>query len=298
MSSKKRISPSRVAFNGFNYAFFFLFSFLCAYPLWYVFVYTISEPALAASGITFYPKGFTLFNFTKLLQLNGVFQAFGISVLRTVVGTLCTVTCCTILGYLFSKERMPFRKFFYRFLVITMYNSGGMIPTYLVFKTYKILNTFWVYILPSLISAYNVILVKTYVEQLPPALEESALLDGANVIQIIFYLIVPLSLPIIATIAIYAAVGQWNAWFDNHIYAFRNDNLTTLQYMLYNFLQEAEELAKLIESTSETIDASQYITPTGVKMTVTLFTILPIMCVYPFLQRFFIKGIMIGSVKG
>lgn len=298
MSKKKRTSPSRVAFNIFNYGFFFIFAFLCFYPLWYVFAYTISEPSLAASGVTFLPKGFTLFNFTKLLSLNGVFQAFGVSVVRTVVGTMGTVMCCTILGYLFSKERMPFRKFFYRFLVITMYISGGMIPTYLVFKTYKILNTFWVYILPSLISAYNVILVKTYVEQLPPALEESALLDGANVIQIIFYLIVPLSLPIIATIAIYAAVGQWNAWFDNHIYAFRNDNLTTLQYMLYNFLQEAEELAKLIESTSETIDESQYITPTGVKMTVTLVTILPIMCVYPFLQRFFIKGIMIGSVKG
>ncbi|MDO4740610.1 MAG: carbohydrate ABC transporter permease [Eubacteriales bacterium] len=281
-----------------NYGFFLLFSFLCFYPLWYVIVYTISDPAQAATGVTFWPKGFSLFNFREVLKLDGVFHAFGVSIFRTVVGTLGTVLCCTVLGYLFSKERMPARKFFYRFLIITMYISGGMIPTYLVFRSYKILNTFWVYFLPSLISAYNVILVKTYVEQLPAALEESALLDGANVIHIIVYLIIPLSLPIIATIAIYAAVGQWNAWFDNHIYAFRNDNLTTLQYMLYNFLQEAEELAELIESTSETIDESAYITPTGVKMTVTLVTILPIMCVYPFLQRFFIKGIMIGAVKG
>ena len=193
---------------------------------------------------------------------------------------------------------MPFRKVLYRFLIVTMYVSDGMIPTYLVFRSYGLLNRFAAYVLPGMVSAYYVILVKTYIESLPPALEESAVLDGARYDQIILRLIVPLSVPIIATIAIYSAVGQWNSWFDNHIYTFRNKKLLTLQYMLYNYLQEAEALAKLMAESSEVIRAEDYITPTGVKMTVTLITVLPILLVYPFLQRFFIKGIMIGAVKG
>ncbi len=299
MSKAAKANPSRIFFNILNYGFFLAFILLCLYPLWYVFIYTISDPDLVAkNGVAFLPLGLSTYNFQRVLRLKGVFPAFGMSVLRTVAGTTATVTCCTVLGYLFSKEAMPGRKFLYRFLVITMYISGGMIPTYLVFRSYGILNTFFVYILPGLVSAYYCILVKTYIEQLPPALEESAVLDGANVVQIIIHLIIPLSLPIIATIAIYSAVGQWNSWFDNHIYAFRNKNLTTLQYMLYNFLQEAEELAKLIQNSSEEIDQSQMITPMGIKMTVTMITVLPILLVYPFLQKFFIKGIMIGAVKG
>ena len=299
MKHMKSLSPSRVFFNVLNYGFFLLFMLLCLYPLWYVLIYTISDPEqVARNSVTFLPLGLSSYNIRSVLRLRGVFPAFGMSVARTVVGTAATVTCCTVLGYLFSKEAMPARKVLYRFLVITMYISGGMIPTYLVFRAYGILNTFFVYILPGLVSAYYCILVKTYVEQLPISLEESAILDGANVVQIIVHLIIPLSLPIIATIAIYSAVGQWNSWFDNHIYAFRNKNLMTLQYMLYNFLQEAEELAKLIQNSSEEIDQSQFITPLGIKMTVTLITVLPILLVYPFLQKFFIKGIMIGAVKG
>ena len=296
---KKKITPSRTLFNVLNYTFFAAFLILCAYPLWYVFIYTISDPAvLKNQTVTFLPRGFSLTNVKKVLALQGVFQAFGMSVARTVVGTAATVFCCTVLGYLFTKEKMPFRKVLYRFLIVTMYVSGGMIPTYLVFRSYGLLNRFAAYVLPGMVSAYYVILVKTYIESLPPALEESAVLDGARYDQIILRLIVPLSVPIIATIAIYSAVGQWNSWFDNHIYTFRNKKLLTLQYMLYNYLQEAEALAKLMAESSEVIRAEDYITPTGVKMTVTLITVLPILLVYPFLQRFFIKGIMIGAVKG
>ena len=296
---KKKITPSRTLFNVLNSTFFAAFRILCAYPLWHVFIYTISDPAvLKNQTVTFLPRGFSLTNVKKVLALQGVFQAFGMSVARTVVGTAATVFCCTVLGYLFTKEKMPFRKVLYRFLIVTMYVSGGMIPTYLVFRSYGLLNRFAAYVLPGMVSAYYVILVKTYIESLPPALEESAVLDGARYDQIILRLIVPLSVPIIATIAIYSAVGQWNSWFDNHIYTFRNKKLLTLQYMLYNYLQEAEALAKLMAESSEVIRAEDYITPTGVKMTVTLITVLPILLVYPFLQRFFIKGIMIGAVKG
>ena len=159
---KKKITPSRALFNVLNYTFFAAFLILCAYPLWYVFIYTISDPAvLKNQTVTFLPRGFSLTNVKKVLALQGVFQAFGMSVARTVVGTAATVFCCTVLGYLFTKEKMPFRKVLYRFLIVTMYVSGGMIPTYLVFRSYGLLNRFAAYVLPSMVSAYYVILVKT-----------------------------------------------------------------------------------------------------------------------------------------
>ena len=299
--AKKRIGPGRAAFSILNYTFFALFTFLCIYPLWYVFIYTISDPAKVASqNVVLYPLGFSMYNITRVMQLDGLMNAFLISVARTVLGTVLTLVSCMLLGYVFSKEDVPFRKLMYRLLVVTMYVSGGLIPTYLVIKAYGLLNTFWVYIVPP-VSAYYVILIKTYIEQLPISLEESALIDGASYIRIFIRIIMPLSVPIAATIAIYSAVEQWNAWFDNHIYTFSNSKLTCLQYLLYNYLTEAERLSQMLESThvtQEMAERAQKLTPMGVRMTVTLITVLPILCVYPFLQKYFIKGILIGAVKG
>ncbi|MEA4824524.1 MAG: carbohydrate ABC transporter permease [Clostridiaceae bacterium] len=298
---KMKVGPARIAFNIINYTFFALFTFICIYPLWYVFIYTISDPAKVASqSVVLYPLGFSMYNITRVMKLDGLLNAFVISVLRTVIGTVLTLVSCMLLGYVFSKEDVPFRKLMYRILVVTMYVSGGLIPTYLVIKAYGMLNTFWVYILPP-VSAYYVILIKTYIEQLPISLEESALIDGASYIRIFIRIIAPLSIPIAATIAIYSAVEQWNAWFDNHIYTFTNNKLTCLQYLLYNYLTEAERLSKALEGThvtQEMAERAQKLTPMGVRMTVTLITVLPILCVYPFLQKYFIKGILIGAVKG
>ncbi|MDD6175050.1 MAG: carbohydrate ABC transporter permease [Firmicutes bacterium] len=295
-------TPSRVVFNILNYGFFALFTFLCLYPLWYVFCYSLSVPELAAKeGVSFWPVGFTLTNFQQVFALDGLFHSMFISVMRTVIGTFCTVVTCMWLGYVFTKEKMPARKFFYRFMIITMYIGGGMIPTYLVFRSYGLLNTFAVYILPAMVSAYYVILIKTYVEQLPPSLEESALIDGAGPIIIFTKIILPLSMPIVATIAIFAAVGQWNSWFDNHIYTFNNKNLTTMQYMLYNYLNEAQRLANELKNNpnmQSQINKQNALTPNSVRMTVTMITVLPVLVVYPIFQRYIVKGIMIGAVKG
>ena len=295
-------TPSRVVFNILNYGFFALFTFLCLYPLWYVFCYSLSVPELAAKeGVSFWPVGFTLTNFQQVFALDGLFHSMFISVMRTVIGTFCTVVTCMWLGYVFTKDKMPARKFFYRFMIITMYIGGGMIPTYLVFRSYGLLNTFAVYILPAMVSAYYVILIKTYVEQLPPSLEESALIDGAGPIIIFTKIILPLSMPIVATIAIFAAVGQWNSWFDNHIYTFNNKNLTTMQYMLYNYLNEAQRLANELKNNPNTqsqINRQNALTPNSVRMTVTMITVLPVLVVYPIFQRYIVKGIMIGAVKG
>lgn len=288
-------SPSRKVFLVCNTIFFCLILFLCLYPMWYVLIQSFSDGARAADAIVL-PVGFTLRNYQELLSMPEIFSAFGISVLRTVVGTVFSVMSSMLLGYVFSKEEMPFRKVMYRILIITMYVSGGLIPTYLVYKGYGLLNSFWVYVVPGIVSAYYVILVKTYVEQMPIALEESAMIDGANTITIFLRIILPLALPMAATIAIYASVGQWNSWFDNQIYTVTNKNLTTLQFLLYNYLNEAEQL--IAQMKNNDMDISEIITPRGVRMTVTMVTVVPILCVYPFMQRYLIKGIMIGAVKG
>ncbi|MGI6653691.1 MAG: carbohydrate ABC transporter permease [Christensenellales bacterium] len=289
---------SRKCFRAVNGLFLLLVTLACAYPLWYILVQSLSGSLLAGKGIV-WPYNFTLNNYRRVFQISGVFHAFYVSIARTAVGTCFTLFCSMLLGYLFTKREMPAHKFLYRMLTITMYISGGLIPTYIVIKTYGLLNNFWVYILPYAVSAYYVILIKTYIEQLPPSVEESAMIDGANTLAIFFRIILPMSLPILATIAVYASVAQWNAWFDNHIYTFSERNLTTLQYTLYIYLNEAELLVRqLEESASLEVDATAIVTPKGIRMTVTMITVLPVLCVYPFLQRFFIKGIAIGAVKG
>lgn len=292
-------SKSRVVFNIFNYGLFGLFAFLCFYPLWYVFIYSISEPSRTVMETTIlWPLGFSLSNIRQVLQMKGIFHAFMISVARTALGTCGTIFSCTLLGYVFTKHHFPFRTFLYRMLVVTMYIGGGMIPSYLVNRAYGLVNSFWVYIIPYLISAYYVILIKTFIESIPPSLEESAMLDGAGYMTVLTRIIFPMAKPIVATIGVYASVAQWNQWFDNHIYTFSNSKLETLQYKLYKVLQESSRLAEQMLESSQELNIEIVMTPFGVRMTITLITVIPILLVYPYLQRYIIKGIMIGAVKG
>lgn len=288
-------SVSRKIFNVFNILFFLVIITLCLYPLWYIFVQSLSSGPLAVNAVA-WPINFTLKNYADIFKSGDVPHAFLISVLRTSIGTACTLLACMLLGYLFSKEDMPLRKVMYRILIITMYVSGGLIPTYLVYKAYRLTNSFLVYILPAVVDAYYVILIKTYVEQLPISVEESAMIDGAGTMCIFLKIILSMSLPIVATIAIYASVGQWNSWFDNHIYAISNKKILTLQYMLYRYLQEAESIVRELKERDP--GAAVPITPRGVRMTVTMITVVPVLCIYPFFQRYLIKGLMIGAVKG
>jgi ABC-type glycerol-3-phosphate transport system permease component len=278
-----------------NTVFFSALCFIFAYPLWYVFIQSLSDSA--SIDAKWLPVGFTLKNYSDVMGMPAIGHAFLISVLRTVAGTAGTVTCCMFLGYLFTKQEMPCRKFLYRMLVITMYVGAGLIPGFLTIRAYGLLNTFWVYIVPGLLGAYNVILIKTFVEQLPPSVEESAMIDGAGTLTIFFKIILPMSLPIVATIAIFTAVGQWNSWFDNHIYTYSNKNLLTLQYMLYRYLNEAEKFMKEMKEAGGGVDTA-LLTPRNFRMTVTMVTVVPVLFVYPFLQRYFVKGIAIGAVKG
>ncbi|WP_435170618.1 carbohydrate ABC transporter permease [Paenibacillus glycanilyticus] len=290
-----------VVFDIFNYVFFTLLVVLCLYPFWYMFVYSISEPSLAAKGVTLLPRGFTLFNYKKVMELKGIYNAFFISVIRTVIGTALSVFLNALLGYLFSRTEMPGRKILYRMLLLTMYISGGLIPYYLIIKNYGLLNNFMVYIIPGAIAAFNVILIKTFIESLPDSLQESAMLDGAGYFTIFTKIVMPLCLPIIATIAVFSAVSNWNSWFDNYMFI-SSEKLNTLQLTLYEYLNEAQTLARLLQESGNIEDykktMQRSLTPRGVQITITMITTIPIMLVYPYMQRFFIKGIMVGAIKG
>jgi len=299
MVENKR-TPANVIFAIFNYTLLFLFFFICTYPFYYVFIYSISDPyaASAGFGITFLPIKPTLSNYAEIFKTKGMLQATMVSVARTVSGTAITVTCCSFFGYLVTKP-LYFRKTIYRFVVATMYFSSGLIPYYLTMRAYGLFNSFLIYIVPSALSAFNVILFKTFIEQIPPSMEEAAAIEGAGPITIYARVIIPLSMPIVATIAVFCSVGQWNSWFDNYIYVNSKD-LSTLQLKLYELLQAAETIAAQANTviTTDVISRSKTITPMAVRMTLTMVVTLPIILVYPYMQRFFVRGIMLGAIKG
>ena len=293
-------TPADAAFTIVNYTLLFLFFFICTYPFYYVFIYSISNPyrAGAGFGVTLFPIAPTLSNYAEIFKTKGMPQATLVSVARTVLGTAVTVACCSFFGYLVTKP-LYFRKAIYRFVVATMYFSSGLIPYYLTMRAYGLFNSFLIYIVPGALSAYYVILFKTFIEQIPASMEEAAAIEGAGPVGIYLKIIMPLSVPIVATIAVFCSVGQWNAWFDNYIYV-NNKDLSTLQLKLYELLQAAETIAGQSNTTvtTDVITRSQTITPMAVRMTLTMVVTLPIILVYPYMQRFFVRGLMLGAIKG
>ena len=291
-------------FDTANVIILGLLALLCLYPFWHVFMASLSDPRYPSLGLLIFPKGFTLYNYQEVLKINGLGNAVFISVSRTVIGTVLSVVSVTFLGYVFSTDKLPCKKLFYRYFIVTMYVGGGLIPTFLVMRAYGLLNTFLVYIIPGIVSAYNMILVKTYIEtSIPGSLAESATIDGAGYLTVFFRIILPLSVPIVATISLFTAVGQWNSWFDNMIYNSNRAELTTLQFMLYKKLNEASSIAQKAKTSGSVEEVQRLLqqmslTPNSVRMTVTMIATLPIMLVYPFVQRYFMKGIMLGAVKG
>ncbi len=290
-----------VVFNILNYLIFGLITLACVFPFYYIFINSISDNRLSGLGdIMFYPKGINFNNYLNVILLNGLGRAAFISAARTTLGTFVTVMASAILGYIFTKQEMWNRKFFYRFVVITMYFNAGLIPWFVLMLNLKLTNNFLVYILPAIVSPFNVILVKTYVESVPASLEESAKLDGAGIWTVLTKVIIPLIKPILATVAIFAAVGQWNSFVDTLFLMTKQDNYT-LQFILYKYLSESSSLARLLQTSqgsSMANDLSQLQTTTSVRMTVTMIVVLPVLMIYPIFQRYFVQGIMIGAVKG
>lgn len=298
---KIKITASSTVFNIINHTFFIVFTILCILPFYYLFINTISNNDLSSRGlIMFVPKGMHLTNYIQVLQLPGLFSAAIISILRTFIGSALTIIASAFLGFLFTKKEMWGRKVWYRFMIITMYFNAGIIPWFITMYNLKLTNNFLAYILPAIVSPFFIILVKTFIESIPTALQESAEIDGAGYIKIFLLIIFPLITPILATVAIFSAVSQWNSFIDT-VFLVTDQSLFTLQFVLYKYLNEATSLAALIRNTQGSMgnfDITNMQTPTSVRMTVSMIVVLPILIVYPYFQRYFVKGIMIGAIKG
>ncbi|WP_246745078.1 carbohydrate ABC transporter permease [Thiospirochaeta perfilievii] len=218
------------------------------------------------------------------------------STLRTVVGTITGLTACTMVAFTLSRKDFQARGPFSVFLALTLYVSGGLIPGFILIRDLHLMNNFWVYIFPSMVNAFYIFMIRTYMDGLPFELQESAFIDGANDIKIFFKIVLPLCTPVIATIALFIAVGQWNSWFDTYLYNGSSDILTTLQFELMKILQSTQTGADQARNNS-TLEVMKSITPESIKMAITIVTVVPILMVYPFLQRYFVKGMTIGAVK-
>ncbi|MDF2801187.1 MAG: binding-protein-dependent transport system inner rane component [Anaerocolumna sp.] len=245
-------------------------------------------------GIYLWPRKWSLDNYATVLQKKNIMTGLWVSVLRTGVAVVLQLSVTALLSFVLSRKNFIFAKPISLFYVLTMYINGGLIPTFLLFKGLGLTNNFWVYILPGMVSAFNMLVIRTYMNGLPDSLEESAMIDGAGYFTVFIRVIVPLCKPVFATIALFIAVGQWNSWFDTMLYNRMSDNLTTLQY----------ELMKLLSSVSQqsgNAQTAQYstaqVTTTSVRAAATILTCVPIVALYPFLQRYFITGLTIGGVK-
>lgn len=298
---KIKVSKADHVFNFFNYLFFAFITLICAYPFYYLIINSISANDLSANGlINFLPRKIHFQNYIDVLKMSGIGTAALVSVARTVIGTACTVLASAYLGFMFTQEKMWHRKLWYRLFVVTMYFNAGLIPMFMTMKTLHLTNSFWVYIIPAIVQPFNIIMVKTYVESIPRSLQEAAEIDGAGVLTVFFKVILPTSKPILATIAIWAAVGQWNSFQDTLIYI-TDQKLYSLQYLLYTYINQASSLASLVKSTGNAAAVANIATqqtPTSIRMTISVIVVLPILFIYPMFQKYFVKGIMIGSVKG
>ena len=301
---KSHVKPTAgdIVFNIINYAFFTIFTLSCIFPFYYIFINTISDNALVTKGaITLIPKGLTISNYIQMGKVNDLWNSVLITFLRTIIGTALMVFVSALAGYLVTKKEMWHRQFWYRFLVITMYFNAGLIPWYLNMSMLGLTNTFAAYIIPGIVSPYNIILVKTYIESIPAEIEESAYIDGASYWKIFYKIIWPLSLPILATIAIFGAVGHWNSFQDSLILNANTPELYTLQHRLYIYLNQSSNLSALVQPGASAADSAAIANQMNTKIiqyTISMVTIIPILCVYPFMQRYFVKGLMLGAVKG
>ena len=299
---KYKVSIGDRIINILTYVIYSIFAFVCVYPFYYIFINTISANDLSERGkIVFWPKGIHFTNYLNVMKIDGLLQATKISLARTVIGTFVTVIVAAFLGYMFTRETMWHRKLWFRMVAATMYFNAGIIPWFITMKNLGLTNNFWVYILPVAVQPFYIILCKTFVESIPKELEDAAEIDGAGTLRIFFQIIIPIIKPILATVAIFAAVAQWNS-FQDTLLLVTDDKLYTLQYVLYNYLNQASSLKALVNNSSsaEAMAASlaHASTATSIRMTVTIVVVTPILLVYPIFQRFFTKGIMIGAVKG
>lgn len=294
---KIKRSTGTLIFDICNTIFMIIICFLCIYPIWYVLVNSLNDAKDAMmGGIYWWPRQFSLKNYQSVFEDSSVLQAFKITIGKTFFGTTVNVLFTAMVAYPLSKKELIGRKYYMAIGTITMFFSGGIIPTFILFKNMNLLNNFLVYIIPAAFNFFNLLIFINFFREIPASLEESAKIDGANDLKIFYKIILPLSKPVLATIALFAGVGQWNDYFGGLMYMTNRTDLEPIQTYLYRMVAQVQSSQAANSISASNITAADT-TSTSIKLAAMIITTVPICCVYPFLQKYFVKGMMVGAVK-
>ncbi|MBC8542548.1 carbohydrate ABC transporter permease [Bianquea renquensis] len=296
--TKSKIKDGSRIFDAFCIFFCALICLVTLYPMYYVLIMSLSEPAAVNSMSVFlYPKGFQLKSYTLLFKDSSMWRAYGNTIIYAASSTLLTLITSVLAAYPLTVHGLHARRFFVTYLLIPMYFSGGLIPSFLLINNLGLYGTRWAIILPASYSIWNIMLVRTFFSNLPEDLRESAKMDGAAHIRILFQIYLPLAKSILAVVAIYSIVGMWNSWFNAQVYLPTTELQPLQMYLKRVLVQMSVDLTKL--NSTEIEDAmEQMFSATQLKYSMIIFTTLPIIFTYPFFQKYFIKGVMVGSLKG
>lgn len=290
---KKQKALSDRVFDIISFFFLTLVMIVCVYPFWNIFIISINDATDAIrGGIYFLPRKLSFASYKDILSRVTFLHSILVTVLRTLIGTPLAVLATTALAYVLSRQELLWKKPITILFIFTMYFGGGLVPYYMVLKNFNMLNHFIVFIFPNLISVYNMILVRSYIEGMPQELFESSKIDGANDLTIFTRIILPLSKPIVMTIALFVAIMHWNSWFDAYLYT-NSQSLKVMQSVLVEILNQYQTAA----ANQSANRVGQSVTPDSIRMAATMVATIPIILVYPFIQKYFVKGIMLGAVK-
>jgi putative aldouronate transport system permease protein len=292
-----------IVFNIINSSFLLLITFITLYPFWNTIVVSFNDAMdTMRGGITFLPRKFSMFNYKVIFQTGAIPHAFFVSVARTAINMATSVFFTAMIAFVLSRNEFLLRKPFTFFLILSMYVNAGLIPTYFLMINLGLINSFLVYIVPGIINAFNFVVMRTFIRTLPESIIESARLDGYGDFFIFSRIILPLCLPVLATVGLFVAVGSWNSWFDTMIYNSGNVKLHTLQYKLMELLQSSQSTGRSAGdagamSLAAQVGGSSMVTPMSIRAAITVIAAVPILFIYPFLQRYFVVGLNVGGVK-
>ncbi|CAN7636990.1 MULTISPECIES: carbohydrate ABC transporter permease [unclassified Paenibacillus] len=291
-------SKGDVFFAWFVYGFLLLMFIATFYPFWNILVLSLnSAEDTIRGGVYFWPRDFSLTSYAQILGDQEIINGLKVTIARTLIGTPLAVLVICLLSYPLSKRDLVGGKFITLFFIFTMYFGGGLIPYYMILKSLHLIDTFWVYIAPGLMNVFYMILVRTFIQQLPGELDESAKIDGANDLQIFVMIILPLTTPVLATIGLFTAIGHWNSWFDSYVFTYKPE-LKTLQAVLVKILNQYQT-SSMVSDAQQMADSAKRlaVSSDSIRMAATIVATLPIVIVYPFLQKYFVKGMTVGAVK-
>jgi putative aldouronate transport system permease protein len=290
-----------VVFHTINTIFLLLLAFITLYPFWNTIAVSFNDAMdTLRGGITFQPRKFTTFNYETLFRTDAIPRAFLVSVARTSINMITSVFLTAMLAYTLSRREYVLRKPFTIIVILSMYINAGLIPTFFLIRGLGMVNSFWVYIIPGMISAFNFVVMRTFMRTIPESIIESARIDGYGEFYIFMRIILPLCLPVLATIGLFVAVGAWNAWFDTMLYNPGNERLHTLQYKLMEYLQASQSQGRAAsdaQAATVAAQSSNMVTPMSIRAAITVIAAAPILFVYPFMQRYFVVGLNVGGVK-